>query len=103
VQRRHRVEVSEAAKHDLSQHFNYIGSGSVDAAKRWLSEMERRILSLERFPRRCPVIPEARKLGVEYRHLLYGAYRAIYRIEGPTVLVVRVLHGAQLLGKALLE
>ena len=59
--------------------------------------------SLSQLPKRCPVIPEADDIGVEYRHLIWGSYRTIFRIEGSTVWVVRVVHGAQLLDTSTLE
>jgi hypothetical protein len=43
------------------------------------------------------MIPEADEIGVGYRHLFWGNYRTIFRIEGNIVYVVRVVHGAQLL------
>ncbi len=54
-------------------------------------------------PKRHEVIPEARELGVEYRHALIGKYRTIYRIEGQRVLIIRVIHGARLLDLSLLN
>lgn len=97
--RKHRVEVSRAAQRDLLGHYWYIAGDSVSAARRWLSEFHRRLRTLNRFPFRCPLIPEAEELGAEYRHLLYGPYRAIYRVDRDRVFVVRVLHGAQLLDR----
>jgi hypothetical protein len=49
------------------------------------------------------VIPEADDIGIEYRHLLSGSYRAIFRIEGRMVWVVRIVHAAQLLDTSKLE
>ena len=49
------------------------------------------------------MIPEADDIGVEYRHLIWGHYRTVFRIEGSSVYVVRVVHGAQLLETGTLE
>ena len=38
------------------------------------------ILSLDRLPTRCPVIPEAKDLGYPARHLLFGKGNGVYRI-----------------------
>lgn len=67
------------------------------AAAAWLDTVERNIVSLERWPRRCAVIPEATELDSEYRHLINAPYRTIFRIAGSRVIIVRVIHGAQLL------
>ena len=52
---------------------------------------------------RCPVIPESRELGKEYRHIIYGNYRTIFRIDGTRVIIMRVIHGARLLSLKMFE
>ena len=49
------------------------------------------------------MIPEADDIGAEYRHLIWGQYRTVFRIEGGKVYVVRVMHSAQLLETGTLE
>ena len=92
-----RVEITRTAERDLRSIFEYITQESREAAVRWLAEIDRQIETLERFPKRCPVIPESEELGREYRHLILGHYRTLFRIEGKRVLILRVVHGAQLL------
>lgn len=70
---------------------------------KWFAEIERQARTLSRFPNRCPAIPEADDIGVEYRHLIWGHYRTVFRVEGSTVHVVRGFHGAQLLETGVLE
>ena len=55
------------------------------------------------FPERCPLIPENEILGTRYRHLLYGNYRTVFRIERKTVYLIRVIHGARLLDGSMFE
>ena len=100
---KYRVELTAAALTDLNGILEFIAQDSPTEALRWLDAMERRIRSLERAPLRCAVIPETAELGREYRHLLFGNYRAIYRVEGVAVWVIRVIHGAQLLDTSALE
>jgi plasmid stabilization system protein ParE len=50
---------------------------------------------LEAFPLGHEAIPEARHLGGDYRHLLAGNYRVIFRVEGHRVIVLRVIHAAR--------
>lgn len=94
---RFRVEITRAAEEDLKLIYEYIRKESPEAASRWLAEMERQISTLERFPKRCPMIPESGELEREYRHLLFGDYRTLFRIEGRRVLILRIIHGSQLL------
>ena len=100
---KHNVRVTRAAEDDATEIHDHIARDSPRAALEWLGELERQVASLERFPLRFPVIPEARDLGVEYRHLVYGNYRTVYRVEGSTVWIVRIVHGARLLDTSLLE
>jgi plasmid stabilization system protein ParE len=48
-------------------------------------------------PTRCEIIPEAEEVGIEYRHVIFGQYRTIFRIVEKSVIVLRVIHGARLL------
>ncbi len=80
--KKYRVEIARAAERDVVGIYEHI---------------ERRS------PERCPVISEADDIGVEYRHLIWGENRTVFPIEGSTVYVVRVIHGAQLLETEMLE
>lgn len=76
---------------------DYISRDSVSAANKWAEEIAGQIESLETFPMRFQVIPEAPYLGKEYRHLIYGNYRTIYKIIQSTVTILRVINSSQLL------
>lgn len=101
--KRYRVDFTRAAERDVIGIYEYIERRSPERAVKWFAEIERQAKTLSQYPRRCPVIPEAADVGVEYRHLIWGNYRTVFRIEGGTVYVVRVLHGAQLLDTTTLE
>ncbi len=101
--KRYRVEIARSAERDALGIYDYLERNSSVKAAQWFAEIERQIRTISRLPKRCPVIPEADDIGVEYRHLIWGSYRTIFRIEGSTVWVVRVLHGAQLLDSSTLE
>jgi plasmid stabilization system protein ParE len=103
VPKRYRVEITISAERDALGIFDYIERESPRRALNWLSELERQIGTLSQTPLRCAVIPEAHELGVQYRHLIWGKYRTIFRVEGNNVWVVRVIHGAQLLDTSTLE
>jgi len=94
--RKYGVEITRTAESDIQEIFEYILQDNEVAAVKWVDEIERQIDSLENFPMRCPVIPEVNELEKEYRHLIYGNYRTIFRIEGSKVIIMRVIHGARL-------
>ena len=64
------------------------------AAIRFRRRSEKILRRLERFPRSGRVIPEFPQLP--FREVLVSPYRFFYRIQGKTIWVVAVWHGAQL-------
>ena len=101
--RKYRVDITRTAERDIEAIHTFIARDNPPAAAAWLGTVERNIISLERWPQRCPVIPEASALDVEYRHLINAPYRTIFRVVGSRVIIVRVIHGAQLLDLDILE
>ena len=98
-----RVEITEAAEEDIAEIWQYITQDKPEAATAFVLRLEEQIGTLERFPERCPLVPENELLGTSYRHLLYGNYRTIFKIVESRVIIMRVLHGAQLLDTEMLE
>ena len=94
---RFQVRITRSAEQDIEDIWTFIASDNEDAATRFVGELERQAERLARFPERCPLIPENELLGARYRHLVYGAYRTVFRVEGRVVYVLRVIHGARLL------
>jgi toxin ParE1/3/4 len=91
-----RVEITETAEKDIADIWDYIARDSNEAASKFILLFEEQIERLENLPERCPMIPENDILGTKYRHFIYGAYRAIYKISGSRVIIMRVIHGARL-------
>ncbi len=95
------VKLSRRAERDLHELFEYLDAGNSNVARRWFNGLEKAIYSLERFPRRCPRAPEARKSGRPLRHLLYKSkhdvYRVLYEIRDltKTVIILAVQHGVR--------
>ena len=98
-----RVEITATAEADVAEIWEYIAHDSPEAATAFILHLEAQIDTLEKFPEHCPRVPESRLLGTTYRHLLIGSYRAIFKISGDRVIVLRVLHGARLLDTQMLE
>lgn len=98
---KYRVEITRTAENDARETYDYIRRDNKAAAIKWLGEIERQIETLANFPVRCPVIPEASELGREYRHLIHGRYRTVFRIEGMRVIILRIINSARLLDQGL--
>ena len=101
--RRYRVEITRAAEGDVVGIYDYIADRSPERAVKWFAEIERQAQTLSQYPKRCPVIPEAGDIGLDYGHLMWSHYRTVFRIQGSTACVVRVIRGAQLLDTETLE
>jgi plasmid stabilization system protein ParE len=69
------------------------------AGGRWLARLMVKIDTLKTHPKRCGIADESADLDIEIRELLfgkrYGAYRILFQIEGRTVQILRVWHGAR--------
>src|SRR5713101_6161616 len=91
------VDISSVAEHDIQEIWSFIARDDPKTATRFVQQLKKRIDTLERFPRRCPLISENTLMRSRYRHLVYGKYRVIYRISDRRILVVRVIHAARLL------
>ncbi len=100
---KYRVEITETAESDIQEIFDYISKDSTTAATSWVAEIERQINSLEKFPLRCTIIPETQELGRAYRHIIYGNYRTIFKVDKSKVIIMRVIHGARLLDLQIFE
>lgn len=91
------VQITQTAKNDVADIWSFIAHDSPTDASKFIAELEKQATTLEKFPERCPLIPESEFLDVPYRHLLYQKYRTIFRIAGRKVYVLRIVHGSKLL------
>jgi len=95
-----RVEVTAEAERDADAILEWLASQHAgDAGIAWFLALEDAIAALGAFPERCPVAPESAVFPFEVRQLLYGRRRNVYRIlftlEGDTVYVLHIRHGAR--------
>jgi plasmid stabilization system protein ParE len=93
------VIVTPTAEAEAMEAVAWYAGRSEEAALRWHAGLTRAIHSLAKMPTRCPVSKqESEALGCEVRLLLYGkrrgVYRILYSIEGETVWILRIRHGA---------
>src|SRR3989338_122821 len=98
-----RVRITRTAEQDIEEAWTFIAQDSPEEAEKFIRRLEEQIETLERFPERCPLLPENEILGTGYCHLLYGSYRGVFRIAGKTVYVLRVIRGARLLDTSMFE
>jgi plasmid stabilization system protein ParE len=71
---------------------------SPDAANEWYYELQDAIASLQQFPFRCSVAPEAAIIDQNIRQLWVGkkrTYRILFVVEGDTVAILHVRHCRQ--------
>lgn len=71
-----------------------------EQAARWLEGFEAAILSLSDAPERHPLAPESATFEIELRQMTYGlsskpTHRAVFEVQGPTVIVHAVRHLAR--------
>ncbi len=91
------VNITKTAEIDIEEIWQYISQDSIPNAKKFIQAIEGKIHTLEKFPQKCPVIPESDLLGLEYRHLIIGNFRIIFKLEKNIVYVMRAVHSARLL------
>ena len=67
-------------------------------------ELRATISALREMPHRCRRVPELREIpSLEYRELLSGHYRMIFRIDGTTVILLGVLDDRRDLEELLIQ
>jgi plasmid stabilization system protein ParE len=93
------VKITDSALLDAEHYVRYLrrvtkesGPGDV-----WFRSLIAAIFTLEEFPTRCPLIPEANEFQFELRHLIYQSHRIIFRVDEQrkTVIVLRIYHGSR--------
>jgi toxin ParE1/3/4 len=92
---KHKVELSRRAQRDVESNYLYIRRDAPQRAAQWRLRLLDAIDSLERFPERHALAPEAEVAGLDVRQMLFGMYRVLYVVEGDTVNVLTVRHGAR--------
>ena len=70
------VRLTGRALRDMEAIYIYVEADASQHAFAWFNRLANAFYSLERFPRRGPIIPENKKL----RHLLFGKQPHVYRI-----------------------
>ncbi len=93
--KRYPVSVTGGARRDLREIHRYLREHeSPDAADDWLRRLAAAAGSLESTPERGSVPKELKGLGIrEYRQVMVGPYRVIYRVVDDAVFIMVVADG----------
>ena len=100
----YRVEFTTVAQHDLQAIIKFIAVDNPIAAAQTLAQLEARVRSLTRFPKRGRVVPELAAFGLPmYRELVAAPWRVVYRVSGKSVWILAVLDGRRNIEDILLD
>ena len=95
----YQVEILPQALSEIENAFRWIADNiSSTTAERWYEDLLEAIRSLESFPNRCAVAPEAQEFQQEIRQLWIGKiknYRALFTVEANQVFILHVRHSSR--------
>ena len=92
---RFRIIWTRAARVDLDQLVDYVAiDAGIDRAIALYEKIREKVDSLSHLPRRGRIVPELERIAVaEFRELLTGRFRIIFRIDGRKVVLIGILDG----------
>ena len=73
----------------------YIAQDKPSAAEKWINTVFSKVEQLKSSPEIGRVVPEIG--NDQFRELIYGNYRIIYRIEKTQISILTIRHGKQIL------
>jgi plasmid stabilization system protein ParE len=73
----------------------YIAQDKPSAAERWINTVFSKVETLKSAPEIGRMVPEIR--SNEFRELIYGNYRIIYRLEKKQISILTIRYGMQIL------
>jgi len=74
---------------------DYIAQDKPSAAKKWIDTIFSKVEKLKSSPEIGRIVPEIN--DSQFRELIYGNYRIIYRIETKQISILTIRHGRQIL------
>jgi plasmid stabilization system protein ParE len=95
----YRVLIQPAAFQEIETAYRWMCDNlNPEIANNWYYDLQDAIASLQEFPNRCPLLPEAEITGRKIRQLLVGkrrTYRVLFVVEADTVAILHVRHSHQ--------
>jgi toxin ParE1/3/4 len=79
----------------VSEIAEYIARDKPSAAEKWIDKIFSKVEQLKSSPEIGRIVPEIR--NEQFRELIYGNYRIIYRIEKKQISILTIRHGRQIL------
>jgi addiction module RelE/StbE family toxin len=73
----------------------YIAQDKPSAAEKWINIVFSKVEQLKSSPEIGRIVPELN--NAQFREIIYGNYRIIYRIEKKQISVLTIRHGKQIL------
>jgi addiction module RelE/StbE family toxin len=73
----------------------YIAQDKPAAAEKWINTVFSKVEQLKSSPEIGRIVPEIR--NDQFRELIYGNYRIVYRIEKEQISILTIRHGKQIL------
>ena len=73
----------------------YIAQDKPSAAEKWIDTVFTKVETIASIPEIGRVVPEIR--NSQFREIIYGNYRIIYRVEEKQISILTIRHGMQIL------
>jgi toxin ParE1/3/4 len=73
----------------------YISRDNPTASEKWVDTVFSKVEQLKSFPEGGRIVPEIN--NKDFRELIYGNYRIIYRVEKTQISILTIRHGKQIL------
>ncbi len=90
-----KINWSPLAIDRASEIAEYIAQDKPAAAEKWISTVFSKVEQLKSSPEIGRIVPEIR--NDQFRELIYGNYRIVYRIEKEQISILTIRHGKQIL------
>jgi len=90
-----RIIWSPLAVNRASEIADYIAQDKPSAAEKWIDTVFSKVEQLKSSPEIGRILPEIN--DSQFRELIYGNYRIIYRIETKQISILTIRHGRQIL------
>ncbi len=74
---------------------DYIAQDKPSAAEKWINTVFSKVEQLKFSPEIGRIVPELN--NTQFREIIYGNYRIIYRIEKKQISILTIRHGKQIL------
>ena len=98
---KYKLTWARQAKADLKSIKSYIAKDAPRVAESYVRQIRERCRALTQFPFGAPIVEEFQEECL--RETYYGNYRIIYEVEPTRIVILRVFHGARLLGRDALK